>query len=278
MERKVIVMNENQTEIKIPKVNFPGDDKKLLERIIKFREGTIRIIIFTLVGFVMGFFGYTYTKDSFIVTKIIFAIPYKVSEAIYTTIIGTGVSNPNDLHVTEFFPQSRVATLLAEHFTPIFLGGAFYGTLAYFTGDKRVFTMRRFVKFVSVWIAVILIFIGCVYGINAKAVYDNNHFKGIKHFYLTSTYKTEGIFDKKRADQLLKVFEEGLQLDATLERDSENEVQIGIAFANDSRTMIAYVNYEKNYIIAQDGTSYHISKKFANYVEKFYKKGSLTWI
>ena len=274
-------MEEKLSEINIPKVDCDINDKKMLIRIKKFKAGTIRILAFTIVGMVIGWFGYTYTADSFIVTKIIFAIPYKISEAIYTKMIGTGYAasiNPLLGFETEFFRQSALATFLAEHITPVVIGGAIYGCLAYFTGDKRVFTIQRFVKFVSVCIGVILLYIGCVYGINAKAEYDNNHLYRIDYFYLAAPDRGEAISDKERADKLLKSFENELIADNAITRNEENEIPIEIVFSQGMRIMVALVNCDENYLVTQNGTIYHVSNEFTSYVKEYYKTGSLMGI
>lgn len=271
-------MKEKYSEINIPKVDYDINDKKMLVHITKFKAGTLRIIAFTIVGMIIGWFGYTYTTDSFIITKIIFAIPYKISEAIYTKIIGTGYALPANLlfgYETEFFRQSALATFLAEHITPVVIGGAIFGCLAYFTGDKRVFTMQRFVKFVSVWIGIIIFYIGCVYGVNAKAEYDNNHLHNIDYFYLISTNRGESILDKERADRLLNAFDNGLSLDNTINRNDVNEIPIRLYFSKGTRSMIAKVNCDENYLVTQNGTIYRVSKEFAGYVKEYYETGSL---
>lgn len=274
-------MEEKLSEISIPKVDCEVNDKKLLVRINKFKAGTMRIIVFTLAGMIIGWFGYTYRTDSFILTKVIFAIPYKISEVIYTKIIGTGFTvstNPLFGIETEFFRQSVLATFLAEHITPVAIGGAIFGCLSYFTGDKRVFTLGRFVKFVSVWIGIIILYIGCVYGINAKAEYDNNHLHNAAHFYLASSDRGESIFDKERSDKLLKAFENGLRGDNTINREKENEIPIEIYFSRGMRNMIALVNCDENYLVTQNGLLYHVSKEFAGYVKEYYETGSLMGI
>lgn len=274
-------MEEKHSEINIPKVDCDINDKKMLIRINKFKAGTIRIIVFTIVGMIIGWFGFTYTTDSFIITKIIFAIPYKISEAIYTKIIGTGHAtfiNPLIGFGTEFFRQSVLATFLAEHITPVVIGGAMYGCLAYFTGDKRVFTMQRFVKFVTVWMGLIILYVGCVYGINAKAEYDNNHLNRIDYFYLASTDKGEAISDKERADKLSKSFENGLHSDNTITRNEKTEIPIAIVFSKGMRSMDALVNCDENYLVTQNGSIYHVSKEFTGYVEEYYKTGRLMGI
>lgn len=271
-------MKEKQSEIDIPKLNYDINDKKMLAHITKFKVGTVRIIVFTIVGMIIGWFGYTYTTDSFIVTKIIFAIPYKISEAIYTKIIGTGCSvssNPLFGIETEFFRQSALATFFAEHITPVVIGGAIFGCLAYFTGDKRVFTMQRFVKFVCIWIGIIILYIGGVYGVNAKAEYDNNHLHDIDYFYLVSTNRGESILDKERADRLLSVFENELSVDNTINRNYVNEIPIKLYFSKGTRSMIAKVNYHENYLVTPNGTMYDVSKEFAAYVQEYYETGSL---
>lgn len=173
----------NQEQIPIPKVVYQGEDKKLQERIGKFKVGTFRIVLFTIVGMFMGWHSMEYYTDSFLLTKVILAIPYKISEAIYVTVIGTGAERVlwEEMKVfTEFFPLSPIATFLAERGTPVLIGGAIYGALAYFTGDKRVFTLNRFVKFFGIWCAVILLYIGGVYGVNAATSSMDNFPKEVQ--------------------------------------------------------------------------------------------------
>lgn len=166
-------MDCKQERIYIPEVVYTGEDKVLKERVTKFKAGSLRIFLFTIVGFVMGAYSHNYIADDFIVTKIILAIPYKICEAIYVFLIGTDAKEI--LHTygivnglfTSFFPCSMLATFLAEKLTTIFISGAIYGSAAYFTGDKRVFTLQRFFKFFACWCVIILILIGTAYGVNA---------------------------------------------------------------------------------------------------------------
>lgn len=166
-------MDCGQERIDIPKVVYQGEDKVLKERVTKFKEGSFRIILFIIVGLIMGAYSHNYIADDFIVTKIILAIPYKICETIYVFLIGTDAKEVLYLYgvqnglFTEFFPCSMLATFLAEKVTTILISGAIYGSLAYFTGDKRVFTLQRFLKFAACWCVVILLVIGASYGVNA---------------------------------------------------------------------------------------------------------------
>jgi hypothetical protein len=117
-----------------------------------------------------------------------------------------------------------------------------------------------------------------VYGINAKAEYDNNHLYQIDYFYLASTDRGEAISDKERADKLLKAFEHGLHSDNMITRDEKTEIPIEIIFSKGMRSMAALVNCDKNYLVTQNGSIYHVSKEFTGYVEEYYKTGSLMGI
>ena len=265
-------------EIKISKVVYEKGDDRLLERVFKLKKGAHRIMIFMVVGMIVGWFGYTYITDSFIVTKIIFAIPYKISEAIYVSIIGTNALTEMGefLEFTEFFPQSYLATFLAERITPVLIGMIIFGSLAYFTGDKRVFTLERFGKFLGIQCVILVLFVGGVYGINAKAVSDNGQLKGMNSdsFFLISPEQGERIVNDK-GERLYKAFQNGLEKDETIDREIENEIPVGIYFQEGLRAMEALVNTEENYLVTQNDIKYHVSEEFSQYVQEYYETGSV---
>jgi len=269
---------EMEERIEIPQVVYSGDDKKLQERVSKFKAGTFRIIVFTLVGFFMGACSHTYVRDSFLPTKLIMAVPYKICEIIYVFLIGT---DAGELYrrgisvgfITEFFPHSQVAILLAEYVTTVLIGGAVYGALAYFTGDRRVFTLRRFLKFAGVWCAVILTMVGITYGVNAKAIWDNEHFRGEPRFFLISSSGRGSGMDR---DGLKEAFYSDLEPFET-ERDYGKELELTIYYGElELRAGYYRVNYEAGYIVTEQGKMYHISDEFAQAVREF-EEGSTGW-
>lgn len=273
-------MDDKQQEIQIPKVHYEGKDNQLLERVSKFKAGSLRIIVFTIVGMILGWLSFNYYTDTFIVTKVILAIPYKISEAIYTSIIGTGggfFSAGMLSDYNAFFRQSELATLLAERITPVLIGGALYGSLGYFTGDKHVFTLSRFVKFTGVWCVIILVYIGGVYGVNAKAVSDNDNMKNISWFFLCTPSQGETIWDE-RLPVLLDAFADGLERDRIMERDMDAEHELMILYDHGLRSMVAYVNWDRNYLVTENHTTYRISEEFAGYVKEYYETGQLMGI
>lgn len=271
---------EQEAKIEIPEIRYQGDDKKLKERVCKFRAGTCRIIVFTLVGLCMGFFSHTYVQDEFIPIKVIMAVPYKISEAIYTSVIGTDASAGYLEYLylfhfsAEFFPHSLVATFLAETVTTVLVGGAVYGALAYFTGDRRVFTLRRFVKFAACWCGVILLTVGAAYAVNAQAVSDNESMKGSPVFFL---YNSKGSGRRAYGAETERFMRDAFYSELRQEnlvRSYEQELDLGIQFS-DFRVCTCRVNYEQQYVVTEKGKTYHISAEFAQVIREFEEEGIL---
>lgn len=286
MEKK-LEPTEKAERIEIPEIVYQGDDKKLKERIHKFKAGSFRIAVFTVMGLFMGFFSHTYPRDSFLPMKIIFAIPYKLSEAIYVSVLGTDadIRGPIFLAYTEFFPHSGPATLLAETVTTILIGGAIYGSLAYFTGDKRVFTLQRFIKFAGCWCGIILLAIGLAYGINGKAVADNERLRGEPNFYLTHGELPNGSLGGggRISDQYGQALRSLLYSELEplqVKRNVENEVFMVLNY-NSGRTGlfgragVYWVNYQDRYLVTEQGRTYRISEEFAEVVGIYYETGEL---
>lgn len=269
---------EEEKKIDIPEVVYQGDDKRLKERVSRFKEGTFRIVVFTIVGFVLGAYSQIYTSIGFFPVKLILAVPYKISEAVYVSVIGTDAAQLQIVpfgsigwhwFLTEFFPHSIVATFLAETVTTVLMGGAIYGALAYFTGDKRVFTMQRFVKFAAVWCAVILASIGAAYLVNAKAIRDNENLRGEPRFLvLDSQGKGQGAWGQLVTEYFRSELEERY-----IERDYEGELPLEIRF-NDMRVCVCRVNYEKQYVATEQGRTYHISAEFAQIIRQYEEEGT----
>lgn len=265
---------EQENKLEIPSIVYQGDDRKLQRRVRKFKAGTFRIVLFTIVGFIMGHYSYTYVGESFLPMKVILAIPYKLNEALYVSILGTDamVRGTEEYCMfttfTEFFPHSYLATFLAESVTTVLIGGAVYGTLAYFTGDRKVFTLQRFTKFAGYWCTVVLLCVGLTYGVNARAVADNEALRGKPVIRL---YDREGKSDSLENEVIESLLEEciygGLERDE-LQRDYEGEVYICIRFSS-FRTTVCRVNFEEGYLVAEKGTTYRIPEEYAQKIKEY---------
>lgn len=264
-----------EKELYIPDTVYDGGDQKLKEQVVHYEKGTRRILIFTLVGLIMGWFSITYYTDSFLITKIILAVPYKISEALYGLLHEVPYLYTRQNGIFDaYFPQNQLYTFLAERITPVLTGGAVYGSLAYFTGDSRVFTLKRYLKFAAVWCALILGYAGIIIGLNHCGVVKNNRMEDISSYFLQSEWR--GIaFDKEG--------EIGSQLDAAfyedgmpkkrkgVTREIDGEIQMNLYLGRFRHGfMITYVNPSERYLVTDQGEIYGISERFARYVQKFW--------
>lgn len=273
------MMEDEKGRIRIPRVAYQGDDRKLKERVFRFKAGTFRIAVFTLVGLFMGYHSHTYVTDSFFPTKLIMAVPYKIMKAIYGSILRAPTLLSKELwgyHMEwDAFPYSALANLLAEPFTTMLIGGAIYGSFAYFTGDKRVFTLQRFMKFAGCWCALILLVIGAAFGVNEKARADNEKFGDDARFYFHSEDRGASVSgDSENARMLREHFFSELA-PANVARDFKGELPLGIYYDDGMRYGFYMVNYEMRYVVTEKGRVYHISEEFAQMVADFVERGTL---
>lgn len=249
-----------------------------MQQIISGKKGSNRIIIFSMAGLLIGLFSHFYEKDTFIITKVILGLPYKISEAIYQFMIGTDAADAEETLAnlnTDFFPHSLIATGMAEWVTPMLIGVLLVGSFAYFTGDKKIFTLQRYTRFLFGNIIVIAMFICLAYGVNKKAVYDCGEMKGVNTFVFQSSRMISEEFSGKQAKLLKESFEKGMKKDQSIERNYEEEIQIGLIMGNKTRFTDAYVNPEKGYIAVNENTMYHVDKKFTNYVKQYKISGDI---
>lgn len=121
-------------EFEIPREVYDGEEKKLKKRVVHFQKGVRRIFIFTIVGFIMGRFSYLYVTMRFLPLKAVVGVPYKLNEVIHNLLHGRQWMQTT---LDTFFPNANYVSLFAENVIPILFGGAIYGSLAYFTGDKE---------------------------------------------------------------------------------------------------------------------------------------------
>lgn len=241
--------------------------------IYKYKKGMARTIVFTIVGMIMGWMSIRYVSDSFIVTKIITAIPYKISEIIYGFLY-----EPPYIYLREgnaFFPQAQVVSFMAERLTPVLIGGAIYGSLGYFTGDRRIFTFKKYIKFAMVWSSIILIWIASMFVVNEWCLIRNNRLEGINGFFLYAESHGSRYAEDTRSekyDVLKKSFgdvEKLTTLDPEEIKRSDAETRIDI-WMGLGRCNIATVNWEEKFMILEDGRTLSITDEFAKLVKDFY--------
>lgn len=276
---------EKERELEIPAAGYAGEDKVLKEQVTHFEKGTRRIVVFTLVGLVLGWFSIAYISDSFIVTKIILAIPYKISEAIHNLIHTHPYSyyeiNGMLTDFNEFFPNSRLLTFLAERLTPVLIGGAIYGSLAYFTGDSRIFTLKRYLKFAAVWAGIILLWNVGLLALNRSFAQKDDLAEDVTGFFLVTEERGSGFYENNDDSDVgamicgrLKnaLYSDGNPLVRLygIERRIENELQLCLYLGKIRQgTMIVFLNPKDNYMVTEYGTVYQIPEEFSDYMMEF---------
>lgn len=254
--------------IAIPRITYTGNDAVLKEQVIHYEKGTRRIVVFTIVGLLMGWFSYRYYGENFLPLKMILAVPYKLSEllhnALHTEAIWYSGVRPEDA----FFPQAPYVSRLAEYGTAALFGGALYGSLAYFTGDKRIFTLSGYVKFGCIWAAVIGVFTAALFGANAWQAGQNNELKNVSGFFIEGEASGSGYYQDTRNELYEKLRDSFYDGEGPVEagsetRDMEGELYLGLWFGDYLQgAMDARIHPELGYVVTDRGRVYEMPEAF----------------
>lgn len=259
--------NKKEEGIEIPKVVYEGSDTVLKEQVVHYEKGTRRIVIFTIVGLLMGWFSYRYYGENFLPLRMILAVPYKLSEllhnALHTEVLWYPGAQPEDA----FFPQAPYVSLLAEYGTSVLFGGAVYGSLAYFTGDKRIFTLSGYIKFGCIWAAVIGVWTAALFGANAWQAGQNNALKNVSGFFIEGEVRGSSYWDEKDFgwERLMDTFYEGdgpVEIGSEI-RDMDGELYLGLWFGDYLQgAMDARIHPELGYVVTDRGRVYRMPEAF----------------
>lgn len=254
--------------IAIPRVAYEGDDAVLKEQVVHYEKGTRRIVIFTIVGLLMGWFSYRYYGETFLPLKIILAVPYKMSELLHNALHTEIFYDPGLRPEDAFFPQAPFVSRLAEYGTAALFGGAVYGSFAYFTGDKRIFTLSGYVRFGCIWAAVVGIWTAALFGANGWQAEQNNALKNVSAFFIEgevsgSAYYEE--YQEETYEKLLSSFYAGegpreIRPDV---RDEEGELDMELRFGDFLQgAMNARIHPDRGYLVTDRGRVYQMTDEF----------------
>ncbi len=261
-------MREGQVEI--PRVVYEGNDEVLKEQVVHYEKGTRRIVLFTVLGLLLGWFSYRYYTESFLPLKAVLGIPYKLSEFLHQALHGE-----HDLRTglgifgwDAFFPQAPRISYLAEYGTSALFGGALYGSLAYFTGDKRIFTLSGYVRFGCIWAVVISVWTGALFGANAWQVKQNNCLTDLSGIFVVREFTGNGYYAdywEEQKNRLRETFYEGAgpERAAKTLRDPKGEMELDLIFGDNGQgAMQAWIHPEKGYLVTDQGYVYRMTDAF----------------
>ena len=184
----------------IPREVFDGDEEILKKRVIHFKKGARRIFVFTIVGLIMGWFSYLYVGVGFFPLKLIIAVPYKINEIIHNFFHGTHIAMAG---LDTFFPNAIWVSAFTEFVLPMLFGGAIYGSLAYFTGDRKVFTYKRYLKFAGIWTLFLTVMIAATFAANHMVEKKNETLKNVKRFFISNEMGAEQYFEQFEKGEMI---------------------------------------------------------------------------
>ena len=267
--------------IKLPEAECINGNLK--EQVEHYDKGTRRIVVFTIVGLILGWFSYMYYCTGLLPLKIIIGIPYKINEMIHTTFHNHSLiylTQDTEGEFNEFFPQAYFVSYIAEYAISSLIGGAIYGSIGFFTGDKRIFTLTKYLKFAAVWTVIISLSVGGTFLANHVAVEKNQNFEDISGFLLHYESGGSGYYSDDIGENgaFFKALKQAFYADGKIrvtdrQGDEENEELIEFFFGhNNTRYMGAMINLQEGYLVTDTGKIYSMSDEFCQKVITYQKK------
>ncbi|AKL96834.1 putative zinc-finger-containing protein [Clostridium aceticum] len=204
------------SSLKLHQNSIEIDDEVLVEKIKAHRRGIRRIYVYGTLGFLLGLLSLYYTSDSFIVTKAIMALPYKLAEFMLGIFFSKNQLQQWDLMYNHFqrgmgyFPHHPILGLIVELITPALVAMFLAMIIGYLTSDKRVFQRKRILRFILSGIIVFMLWFGGIYGIYNNTLNKIEALEGIK---------TVTIYEKQEhsTSWLLRIDQYNLQIEKYLD-------------------------------------------------------------
>lgn len=258
----------------------PEDDNKLIQRIKNRRKGIKRITLFTIAGFILGLLSFFYTQDKFLITKILMAIPYKMSEGILSIIMPKGSINFDLIGKPAYvnygygvFPHFTFLAFIAERLNPAFIGAGIYGSLGYFSGDRRVFTFKKYLRYLIMGIVILVIWLGGLYGVYHYSTENIYNLEDIKEIQIVN--KRDGaqdIFVKEEIDNrdyiaILNSIDHKKSVGKGKYETYDSNVFLVFDFGL-GRTVTAKVDFSRDLILLDNNKAYRIRKDTFSRIER----------
>lgn len=267
--------------IQLPEAECTNGNLK--EQVERYDKGSRRILVFTVAGLILGWFSYLYYSTDFLPLKIIIGLPYKINEMIHVTL-----HNHDFIYLTQstqgffdaFFPQAYIASLLAEYGISSLIGGAIYGSIGFFTGDKRIFTLTKYLKFAAVWALILSLSIAGTFVANHIAVEKNQKFEDVSGFFLHHELGGDGYYSEDTGERgaFFKELEQAFYADGKIkeldrQRDPKEEELIEFMYSRyHTRYMAAMINLQEGYLVSDTGKIYSVSEEFCQMVKGYQEK------
>lgn len=246
------------------------DDEVLIGRIKARSKGIKRITIFGILGFFLGVFSHVYILDTFIITKAIMALPYKLAELVLGIFFTQSTASFYFDGDMGFFPFNQSLELAATLITPGFIAAFIAIMIGYLVSDQRVFTRKKIVNFIVAGIVALSVWIAILYGAYTYYAYTTakiDNLEGIKCIEISSpdhiTSKVmrinEDAFLQPKYADFIAALEKAKMTGKSKSSYSrqENDYGLEIDFAGGS-SMYAYISVQSQEMVMENGNIYQL--------------------
>lgn len=262
--------------LKLKEQSMEIDDEVLVEKIKVHRRGIRRIKAYGILGFLLGLFSLKYTSDSFIVTKAIMALPYKLAEFMLGIFFSRNKLNPWQQMVWEdnwqrgmgYFPHNPILGLVVELITPALVGMFLAMMMGYLTSDKRVFQRKKILRFISSATIIFILWFGMIYGIYSNTLNKIKFLEEIKAITIYEKQENssswivridENNLYEERYNLILSGISEATELENYSSINDKEGLRLNIAFKGGGLTM-AHVDTDTGKMLMQNHRHYQLSE------------------
>lgn len=258
------------------------EDEVLVSRIKARIKGKRRITLYGLLGFVLGLFSRFYTRDDFLLTKAMMALPYKLAE-FALGIFFSGNRLPFGERMDYFyqgemgfFPYHPILEFLAVTVTPAIVASFIAVVIGYFLSDKRVFRRKNIIKFLVTWSIIFLVWTGILYGTYNHALDKIENLEGIKAMTIYTAEKNstawlvridkDALRDEKYS-KLVTIISEAKEVERKIYPQEKAGYEILADFAGGG-TIPIYLDMDSGEMIVRNGRAYQISSEKLEYIKE----------
>ncbi|BCV23830.1 zf-HC2 domain-containing protein [Gelria sp. Kuro-4] len=249
-------------------------DEVVVGRIKARRAGLRRITVYGVLGFLLGLFSRFYTRDHFIVTKALMALPYKLAQFGLEPFFKKNVLPPwrwlpqGVSGGMGFFPYNPLLDFLAALFTPALVAAFGAMVIGYLVSDRRVFLRRGVVRFLAGAAVVFLLWTGVLGALYAQTEARIARLNGIREITVWAVEEGGGArwlarldrdaFRQPPYDQLLAGLQAARPAGPQAYPEGRAGLELMLSFAGGGR-IPAHVDPETRKMVLFNGTGYQLS-------------------
>lgn len=267
------LLDRSTAEISFHQPDITDENTFLLNKVLKKKRAEKRILIFCIIGMIMGFFSYTYSGQSIFILKLIMAIPYKLAEMFFMYAGPYTNMFMEQVHMGgRVSARSEILYQVSMMIVPSIIGGCIYGSIGYLTEKKDVFTLKKFALFILKWAIVLILSIGIILGLYKNISDDTYKLEKITGFEIhystsgknyNSTYSVYKNMGNKKYEALIQSLRGKKKMDNLYLNSKEGMTPLNI-YGQLYYKVSALLDAENNLIYMDNGYVYSVPDSFAD--------------